>query len=101
MFRLDWVQQHPSGPVRLVVSGEVDGAAREAVMAALARARQQALDVELDLRDVTRVDRAVVNCLAHLCGPGVSVARCPAYLERWFREERAASPAARQDVPNG
>lgn len=91
MFRLDWFQERPSGPIRLVVSGELCSAAREAVVSALERAQREATTVEIDLRDVTRVDRSIVSCLAHLCGGGVSVSRCPAYLERWFREERAAS----------
>ncbi len=93
MFRLDWHQQGPSGPIRLVVSGELSEAAHDAMVAALERAQRESATVELDLSNVTRVDRSVVHCLAHLCAEGVSVSvsRCPAYLERWFREERAAS----------
>lgn len=91
MFRLDWYQPQASGPVRLIVSGELSPAAHEAMVAALERARQEAVSVELDLHDVTRVDRSVVCGLAQLCAQGVSFGRCPAYLERWFREERAAS----------
>jgi ABC-type transporter Mla MlaB component len=93
MFRLDWIQEGPSGPIRLVVSGELSEAAHEAMASALARARRESAAVELDLSNVTRVDRSVVHCLAHLCAEGVSVSvsRCPAYLERWFREERASS----------
>lgn len=93
MFRLDWNQERPSGPIRLVVSGELCEAAHEAIVAALERARQQAATVELDLSNVTRVDRSLVNCLAHLCVEGVTVtvSRCPAYLERWLREERATA----------
>jgi ABC-type transporter Mla MlaB component len=97
MFRLDWHQQGPSGPIRLVVSGELSEAAHAAMAAALERARSESATVELDLSNVTRVDRSVVHCLAHLCAEGVtvSVSRCPAYLERWFREERAQSETNR------
>jgi len=93
MFRLDWYQQGPSGPIRLVMSGELTEAAHDAMAAALEQARAESATVELDLSNVTRVDRSVVHCLAHLCAEGVSVSvsRCPAYLERWFREERAAA----------
>jgi ABC-type transporter Mla MlaB component len=98
MFRLDWHQQGSSGSIRLVVSGELSEAAHEAMAAALERAHRESATVELDLSNVTRVDRSVVHCLAHLCAEGVtvSVSRCPAYLERWFREERAAD----QERPN-
>lgn len=93
MFRLDWYQQGPAGPIRIVVSGELTEAAHDAMVAAFERARQLSVTVELDLSNVTRVDRSVVHCFAHLCAEGVavSVTRCPAYLERWFREEREAS----------
>lgn len=93
MFRLDWFQEGPSGPIRLVVSGELSEAAHDAMASALERAHRESATVELDLSNVTRVDRSVVHCLAHLCAEGisVSVSGCPAYLERWFREERAAS----------
>jgi ABC-type transporter Mla MlaB component len=101
MFRLDWNQERPSGPIRLVVSGELCEAAHDAIVAALERARLQAATVELDLSNVTRVDRSLVHCLAHLCTEGVSVtvSRCPAYLVRWFREERTAGPEPANDDP--
>lgn len=90
MFRLDWFQPQPGGPIRLVVSGELSEAAHDAVTTAVARARREAAAVELDLHDVTRVDRSVVIGLAELCEHGVSVFRCPAYLERWLRDELGA-----------
>lgn len=95
MFRLDWYQPQPCGPVRLIVSGELTPAAHEAMVAALERARREAVSVELDLHDVTRVDRSVVCGLAQLYAKGVSFGRCPAYLARWFREERE-DPDARE-----
>ena len=90
MFRIDRHQAQPSAPVRLVVSGELGEAARADLFAALERAARDAAVVELDLYDVTRVDRSMVGCLAVLCAKGVQVVRCPAYLERWFRDEREA-----------
>ncbi len=103
MFRLDWYQQGAAGPIRIVMSGELSEAAHEAMAAALERARGESATVELDLSNVTRVDRSIVHCLAHLCAEGVSVSvsRCPAYLERWFREERAASGPERANEDSG
>lgn len=102
MFRIDRHQAQPSDAVRLVVSGELTEAARVDLFAVIEGAQREAAMVELDLHDVTRVDRSMVGCLAVLCAKGVQVARCPAYLERWFRDEREAAalenPQNRQNL---
>ncbi len=84
--RIDSVRTPGARPL-LVLTGDLGADARDE----LARAVEGALiddgAVELDLRDVTSIDRAVVCYLAQLRVPVVTIARAPADVARWLGAE--------------
>jgi hypothetical protein len=45
--------------------------------------------VEIDLRDVSLIDREAVKVLAVSEGNGVGLRNCPAYIREWIDRERA------------
>lgn len=86
MFRIDSVQT-PGIPRRLVLTGDLGPDARDELVRAVEGALVDVGGVELDLGDVTSIDRAVVCYLATMRGPTVSIVRAPAYVARWLGQE--------------
>ena len=48
----------------------------------------ETLAVQLDMREVTRVDREVVMTLARWSSEGILFVNCPTYLRSWIRRAR-------------
>lgn len=48
----------------------------------------ETLAVQLDMREVIRVDREVVMTLARWSAEGIVLVNCPAYLQSWIRRAR-------------
>ena len=44
--------------------------------------------VDIDLRDVSLVDREAVTVLAFSEGKGIGLRNCPAYIREWIRSDR-------------
>ncbi len=76
--------------VVFVLSGELD-ADHCARLVELVAAEQPGR-VRLDLKDVTMVDRAGVQCLARVEAAGVALVNCPDYVWRWIAAERRSGP---------
>lgn len=89
MFRIDSIQT-PGGRRRLVLAGDLGHDAHEELVRAVQAALTDAGGVDLDLGDVTSIDRAVVSYLAALPGPAVTIVRAPAYVCRWLGQEGRA-----------
>lgn len=86
MFRIDSVRT-PGARRLLVLTGDLGADARDELVRAVEGALTDDGAVELDLRDVTSIDRAVVCYLAQLRRPVVTIARAPAYVARWLGAE--------------
>ena len=52
--------------------------------------------VVLDLRDVTRVDRAAVRYLARLQAAGADIVNCPEYVRSWIAGESGGAQESPQ-----
>jgi len=53
-------------------------------------ATEASVPVTLDLRDVTRVDRAAVSFLTDAEAAGIRLINCPEYVRSWIAGERKA-----------
>jgi ABC-type transporter Mla MlaB component len=69
------------------LTGDLGADARDELVRAVEGALIDDRAVELDLGDVTSIDRAVVCYLAQLRGPAVRITRAPAYVARWLGAE--------------
>jgi anti-anti-sigma regulatory factor len=49
---------------------------------------EQALDLVLDLREVTLVDAAVVRFFLRCEQQGIRITHCPAYVREWMAREK-------------
>ena len=64
------------------LSGRID---REHIAQLQAPFEAETLAVQLDMREVTRVDREVVTTLARWSAGGIVFVNCPTYLRSWIR----------------
>ena len=67
------------------LSGVLDAAHAMQLQALLAT--QESERVVLDLKDVTRVDRAAVRFLARVKAAGAEISNCPEYVRSWIAGE--------------
>ena len=74
------------GAAVLRLSGRITAEDVDVLRAALA---QEAGAVDVDLRDVSLVDREAVKVLAFSEGNGIRLRHCPAYIREWIDRERA------------
>ena len=74
------------GTAVLRVSGRITDEDVDVLRAAL---EQETGAVDIDLRDVSLVDREAVKVLAFGEGNGVGLRNCPAYIREWIDRERA------------
>jgi ABC-type transporter Mla MlaB component len=86
MFRIDSVRT-PGARRLLVLTGDLGTDARDELVRAVEGALNADGAIELDLGDVTSIDRAVICYLAQLRGPTVGITRAPAYVARWLGAE--------------
>ena len=68
------------------VSGRIADEDVDVLRAAL---EQETSAVEIDLRDVSLIDREAVKVLAFSEGNGIGLRHCPAYIREWIDRERA------------
>ena len=52
--------------------------------------------VVLDLKDVTRIDRAAVRYLARVAAAGTQIINCPEYVRSWMAGESSDAQEASQ-----
>ena len=78
-------RQVEADTVVFVLSGALDADHCERLVELVAA--ESGRRVRLDLAEVTMVDRAGVQCLAHLQAEGVALVNCPGYVRRWIAEE--------------
>jgi DNA-binding GntR family transcriptional regulator len=74
------------GAAVLRLSGRITDEDVDVLRAALA---QEAGAVDVDLRDLSLVDREAVKVLAFAEGNGIGLRNCPAYIREWIDRERA------------
>lgn len=67
------------------LSGRIDG---EHIAQLQAAFEAETLAVQLDMREVTRVDREVVITLARWSAEGILFVNCPTYLRSWIGRAR-------------
>ena len=77
-----------AGTTTLMVSGRIDGE-QLAGLRRLVEA-EPAIDVVLDLNEVSLVGVEVVRFLLHCEMQGVRLAHCPAYVREWMARETAS-----------
>jgi ABC-type transporter Mla MlaB component len=71
--------------VVFLLSGRID---QEHIAQLQAALEGETLAVQLDMREVTRVDREVVMTLARWSAQGILFVNCPTYLRSWIRRAR-------------
>jgi ABC-type transporter Mla MlaB component len=71
--------------VVFLLSGRID---QEHIAQLQAALEGETLAVQLDMREVTRVDREVVMTLARWSAQGILFVNCPTYLLSWIRRAR-------------
>ena len=71
--------------VVLVVSGKVETIHLAELQSQLAAQRKRTV---LDMKDVTLVERDVVDTLARWEKQGIELRNCPAYVREWLDERR-------------
>ena len=82
------------GKTVLVLSGVLDIDHAAALQELLAAERSE--HVVLDLKDVTRVDRAAVRYLARLQAAGTDIVNCPEYVRSWIAGESSGGQESSQ-----
>jgi hypothetical protein len=60
----------------------------------IGRARRRHKHIELDLEEVTLVDRYSVTFLAEQASEGMRLVHCPAYIEPWIEKEKESAPSS-------
>ena len=74
------------GAAVLRLSGRITAEDVDVLRAAL---EQETGAVDIDLRDVSLIDREAVKVLAFSEGNGIGLRNCPAYIREWIDRERA------------
>ena len=74
------------GAAVLRLSGRITDEDVDVLRAAL---EQETGAVDIDLKDVSLVDREAVTVLAFCEGKGIGLRNCPAYIREWIDRERA------------
>jgi ABC-type transporter Mla MlaB component len=74
------------GAAVLRLSGRITDEDVDVLRAAL---EQETGAVEIDLRDVSLIDREAVTVLAFSEGNRIGLRNCPAYIREWIDRERA------------
>jgi hypothetical protein len=74
------------GVAVLRVSGRITAEDVDVLRAALG---QETGAVDIDLRDVSLIDREAVTVLAFSESNGIGLRNCPAYIREWIDRERA------------
>ena len=74
------------GAAVLRLSGRITDEDVDVLRAAL---EQEAGAVDIDLRDVSLIDREAVKVLAFSESNGIGLRNCPAYIREWIDRERA------------
>lgn len=73
--------------VRVALTGAMSGVGLGELRRELDRARRMRKHIELDLGEVTLVDRHCVAFLAEQTRDDVELMNCPAYIEPWINKE--------------
>ena len=74
------------GAAVLRLSGRITDEDVDVLRAAL---EQETGAVDVDLKDVSLIDREAVKVLAFGEGKGIGLRNCPAYIREWIDRERA------------
>jgi hypothetical protein len=82
------------GPVVLRLSGRITDEGVDVLRAAL---EQETGAVDIDLRDVSLIDREAVKVLAFSERNGIGLRNCPAYIREWIDRERADTKSTESD----
>jgi len=75
--------------VRVALAGIMSGVGLGELRRELDRARRMRKRIELDLGEVTLLDRHCVTFLAEQSHEDVSLVNCPVYIEPWISKEVA------------
>ncbi len=80
-------EPHPAGKsITLLLNGKFSEDAIPELAESLLHARQQHKCVELDLSEVTLVDRQAVRYFSEQASQEVKLVNCPIYLRRWISQ---------------
>jgi anti-anti-sigma regulatory factor len=78
-----------TGAVRLALAGRMHANSLGDLRRAIDRARRKRGRVELDLSEITLVDRASLDFLMQQSKDEIELINCPAYLAPWIARERS------------
>jgi ABC-type transporter Mla MlaB component len=77
----------PSGRLRLALSGSVNADVLPEINEFVDHGRHCSEKVELDLSEVTLIDRMAARFFARQLRSGVELIDCPSYLKHWILRE--------------
>lgn len=80
--------------IRVALAGAMNGVGLGELRRELDRARRMRKSIELDLEEVTLLDRHSVSFLAEQSRDDVRLVNCPAYIEPWIEREMHNGAAA-------
>jgi hypothetical protein len=75
--------------VKVALAGLLSGVGLGELRREIDRARRMRKRIELDLGEVTLLDRHCVTFLAELSNDDVNLVNCPVYIEPWIIKETA------------
>jgi hypothetical protein len=79
-----------SGAIYLTLAGRMTGNGIGELRRELEEARRRRRPVQLDLSEVTLLDRVSADFLNSVACPMVRLENCPEYLRRWIGESRTS-----------
>jgi len=81
------IQRLANGEVIFTLSGRMD-AEQTAILEALFRNEAEGMQIVLDLKDLTLVDRDAVRFLEQCECDTIKLRNSPAYIRKWIERER-------------
>lgn len=75
--------------VRVALTGAMNGVGLGELRREIDRARRMRKRIELDLEEVTLLDRHCISFLAEQTRDDVRLVNCPNYIEPWIQKETA------------
>jgi hypothetical protein len=85
--------------VRVALAGIMSGVGLGELRREIDRARRMRKRIELDLGEVTLLDRHCVTFLAEQRHDDVNLINCPVYIEPWISKETLGETARLEVVP--
>ena len=80
--------------IRVALAGVMNGVGLGELRRELDRARRMRKNIELDMEEVTLLDRHSVSFLAEQRRDDVRLVNCPVYIEPWIEREMRNGAAA-------